>query len=71
MFCSSNETSTGGGMIVWIEKGFSLCFYDTATASILFGFIFIFGLIQYTYYRYVYVNNITKNQRLYFHAFPI
>lgn len=54
MFCSSNETSTAGGMIVWTENGFTLCFFDTLTTSILFGFIFIFGLIQYIFYKYVY-----------------
>jgi len=51
MFCSWNETSSGGGMVVWTEKGFTLCFYDTLTTSILFGFIFIFGLIQYIFYK--------------------
>ncbi|CAF1384544.1 unnamed protein product [Rotaria magnacalcarata] len=51
MFCSSNETSTGGGMIVWTENGFTLCFFDTLTTSILFGFIFIFGLIQFIFYK--------------------
>jgi len=54
MFCSLNETSIGGGMIVWINHGFTLCFYDTLTTSILFGFIFIFGTIQYIYYKYIY-----------------
>ncbi|CAF3945798.1 unnamed protein product, partial [Rotaria sp. Silwood2] len=40
-----------GGIIVWAENGFTLCFFDTLTTSILFGFIFIFGLIQYIYYK--------------------
>ena len=53
MFCFSNETSSGGGMLIWLERGFTLCFYDTLSTSILFGFIFIFGLIQYVYYKYV------------------
>ncbi|UJR30014.1 hypothetical protein I4U23_017559 [Adineta vaga] len=51
MFCSANETTDGGGMIVWIDKGFTICFFDTLTTSILFGFIFIFGLIQYIFYK--------------------
>jgi hypothetical protein len=54
MFCSLNETSTGGGMSVWVDRGFTLCFYDTLTTSILFGFIFVFGSIQYIFYKYVY-----------------
>ena len=51
MFCFSNETSSSGNMIVWEDGGFSLCFYDTLTTSILFGFIFIFGTIQYVFYK--------------------
>jgi hypothetical protein len=52
MFCSLNETSSGGnGMVIWFDQGFTLCFYDTLTTSILFGFIFIFGSIQYGFYK--------------------
>ncbi|CAF1346686.1 unnamed protein product [Rotaria sordida] len=51
MFCSLNETTSNGGMIVWIQNGFTLCFYDTLTTSILFGFIFILGLIQFIVYK--------------------
>ncbi|CAF1130323.1 unnamed protein product [Adineta ricciae] len=51
MYCSANETSDGGGMIVWTDKGFTICFFDTFTTSILFGFILIFGLIQYIFYK--------------------
>jgi ATP-binding cassette subfamily B (MDR/TAP) protein 6 len=51
MFCFSNETSSSGGMLVWIESGFTFCFYDTLTTSILFGFIFLFGLVQYIFYK--------------------
>jgi hypothetical protein len=53
MFCSVNETlnGTGNGMIVWIDKGFTLCFYDTVTTSIVFTFIFVFGSIQYGFYK--------------------
>lgn len=53
MFCSSNETSDGGGMVVWTDRGFTICFYDTLTTSILFGFILIFGSIQHIFYKYV------------------
>ncbi|CAF1480233.1 unnamed protein product [Rotaria sp. Silwood1] len=51
MFCSSNETSVSSGMVVWTQNGFTLCFFDTVTTSILFGFIFIWGLIQYIFYK--------------------
>ncbi|CAF0760216.1 unnamed protein product [Adineta steineri] len=51
MFCSLNETTSGGGMVVWTDKGFTLCFFDTFTTSILFGFILIFGLIQFIFYK--------------------
>ena len=60
MFCSSNETSSGGGMVVWADKGFTLCFFDTVTTSILFGFIFIFGTIQYIFFKYKYLYKLIK-----------
>lgn len=62
MFCFSNETSSGGGMLIWLERGFTFCFYDTLSTSILFGFIFIFGLVQYVFYRYVRSHRVKQFQ---------
>jgi hypothetical protein len=66
MFCSSNETSSSSGMVVWTDNGFTLCFFDTLTTSILFGFIFIFGLIQFIFYKYVYLNKKSNFQCILF-----
>ncbi|CAH1788119.1 unnamed protein product [Owenia fusiformis] len=46
-FCGQNISLSD----VWIHKGFSHCFLETVTSSILFGWMFIGGTLQLGIYR--------------------
>lgn len=46
-FCPPNVSVSD----IWLNHGISHCFMDTASCSIIGGFILIFGLIQMVIYR--------------------
>lgn len=46
---------------VWINNGTSVCFMDTVTTSITFGFLLVFGTIQLLMYR-KYGTEVSSNQ---------
>ena len=47
LYCPPNVTLSD----VWVNHGFSICFFDTVTASVVGGFILIFGLVQLRLYK--------------------
>lgn len=46
-FCPPNITIRD----IWINHGVSHCFMETASSSVIAGFIFIFGIVQLILYK--------------------
>jgi hypothetical protein len=54
MFCPNSSS-----LDIWQDKGIPLCLFNLLSASVPFGFIFMFGTIQIWFYGYFSVWNVT------------